>query len=702
MKSIEIQKIKKAADYIRYLTLETIEKTQSGHPGLPLGCSDIGVVLYRYILKHYPENPEWINRDRFVLSAGHGSMLLYSLLYLSGYNISLEDVEKFRQLGSKTPGHPEYNIKNGIETTTGPLAQGFSNSVGMAIEGKMLAEKFNKKGYAIFDYTIYTLLGDGCNMEGLSYESASLAGHLGLDNLIAIYDSNNISIDGSTNITFTENVAKRYEALGWKVDFCDATGSVESFFEKIDNLKKIEGKPKILITKTIIGNGLNKKKNTNKIHGSAAGIDEIVYFIQNSETKNIFEKKYGKESIQNREKLKEITQARVENKESLLQNKEVVLFMKQSIEDNRLTYNKWVELNLKYKKAFPKEYIKLKQFLNPSINDSIREKLLNYMENKPDSTRNIAGRVLNLCAVQIPQIIGGSADLASSTKANLLSSKYIEKKDFSGRNIAYGIREHAMCSINNGLALNHTMIPFSSTFLTFFDYMKPGVRLAALMKLNHIFIFSHDSIYIGEDGPTHQPIEHVNSLRLIPDIYTFRPANDIETAFSFLYFLEDLNGPIAIITTRQSVMKEAYNDSFERSKLYENFRNGAYIFYETRGLKKPDIIIGASGSELGVSYKTAKLIEEKDNLMVRVISIPCLELFSKSDKTYKDFLLFNKEATFVFIEAGSHRGVDLFYDRNMILIDIQHFGASASSKELQKEYGMLCEDIYDKIRKIIH
>lgn len=702
MKGIDIQKIKEAADYIRYLSLESIEKAQSGHPGLPLGCSDIGVVLYRYILKHYPENPEWANRDRFVLSAGHGSMLLYSLLYLSGYNISLEDIDKFRHMGSKTPGHPEYNIKNGVETTTGPLAQGFSNSVGIAIEGKILAEKFNKKGYPLFDYTIYTLIGDGCNMEGLSYESASLAGHLGLDNLIAIYDSNNISIDGTTNITFTENVAKRYEAFGWEVGLFDATNSVETFDEKLNNLKKIKGKPKILITKTIIGKGLNKKENTNKIHGSPAGIDEIAYFIQNSEIKNIFEKKYGKESVKNIEKIKEIMQARVKNKESLLQNNKVVFFMKKCVENNESIYNKWKELNLKYKKAFPKEYIKLKQFLNLSINSSIKEKLLNYIEDKPDSTRNIAGRVLNLCAEQIPQIIGGSADLASSTKANLTSSKYMEKKDFSGRNIAYGIREHAMCSINNGLALNHTMIPFSSTFLTFFDYMKPGVRLAALMKLNHMFIFSHDSFYVGEDGPTHQPIEHINSLRLIPDINVFRPANDIETAFSFLYFLENLNGPIAIITTRQSLMEEAYNNSFKRPALYEDFKKGAYIFYETKGLKKPDVIIGASGSELGVSYKTAKLIEEKDNLKVRVISIPCLELFSKSDKTYKDFLLFNKETFFVFIEAGSHRGVDLFYDKNMILIDIQHFGASASSKELQKKYGIYCEAISDKIRKIIY
>ncbi len=353
MSFIDQAKLKKSADYLRYLALECIEQAHSGHPGLPLGCADLGILLYRYVLRFNPKNPGWPNRDRFILSAGHGSMFLYPLLYSAGYGISLEDMGNFRQLGSKTPGHPEYELDIGIETTTGPLGQGFANAVGIAIEGKMMAQTFNENDFNLFDYTVYTLMGDGCNMEGISYEAGSMAGHLGLDNLIAIYDSNNITIDGSTDITFTEDVAKRYEALGWVVDFGDSS-DMETIFNKLQNLKELKGKPKLLILTTTIGEGLDKKKGSHSIHGAPAGIDEIAYFIHNSSVKELFEEKYGKKSVGDIDQLKEIVSERIKNREPLLNFSEHLEFMKEGASHSKIAYDEWLKLLENYKKSFPK------------------------------------------------------------------------------------------------------------------------------------------------------------------------------------------------------------------------------------------------------------------------------------------------------------------------------------------------------------
>ncbi|MCU0285049.1 MAG: transketolase [Acidobacteria bacterium] len=701
--SIDIQRIKSSADYIRYLALECVERANSGHPGLPLGCADIGVLLYRYILKFHIENPLWPNRDRFILSAGHGSILLYSLLHSVGYDISLADLANFRQLKSKTPGHPEYKRELGIETTTGPLGQGFANAVGIAIEGKIMAQRFNEKDYNLFDYTVYTLMGDGCNMEGISYEAGSLAGHLCLDNLIAIYDSNRISIDGSTDITFTEDVAARYEALGWQVDRAGSS-DMESVYRKLLALKQMRGKPKLLILDTVIGEGLDKKKDSFEIHGAPAGIPEIAFFILHSPAiKELFENKYGKEVLAERNTLEEVLTKRIKNQktEPLLQLTGHKEFMKEHLTGAAKSYNDWQAGLEDYKKKYPIKYDELTRYLEFKLPGTLGDKLLNYASAKPSATRVISGEILNMCAAEIPQIVGGSADLASSTKAQLVGSHYIRQDDFSGRNIAYGVREHAMAAIGNGLALNKTMIPFSSSFFTFFDYMKPSVRLAALMKLNHLFIFSHDSIYVGEDGPTHQPIEHLNSLRLLPGIHTFRPANDIETAFSYRYFFKHMNGPVALITMRQGISEEVMGvvpNGMSREQFYETFEKGGYIFYETPGnpRKDPEIILCGSGSEVSLALDTAHLIEKLNNKKVRLVSIPCLELLNEADETYREQLFNNYKTPVILIEAASYRGIKC--PCNMIyIIDIPSFGESAPGKKAAEYFGFTPEAVYKKI-----
>lgn len=706
-RSIDIAKVKKCADYIRYLSLESIERAKSGHPGLPLGCAELGVLLYRYILRFNPDDPGWINRDRFILSAGHGSMLLYSLLYLAGYGISLEDIGEFRQLKSKTPGHPEYHIEYGIETTTGPLGQGFANAVGCAIEGKMLAERFNRGAFNLFDYTIYTLMGDGCMMEGISSEAGSLAGHLGLDNLIAIYDSNRISIDGPTDLTFSEDTAARFQALGWHVEKAKIK-EIEKTYTQLEHLKTVKGKPKLLVMETTIGEGLDKKRDTAAIHGAPAGCEEIAYFIQNSRIKHLFAEKYGQTEVQDKQKLKAILEDRQKNKDPLLPEPDSEAFIKEGPKERKKDYNEWEKIFEFFREEHKDQYEQLSSYIHFQFPDSLREELLNYNyfkgegENRTAASRKISGKLLNLCAEKIPQIVGGSADLTGSTQAKLGNFPRIEKGVFTGRQIFFGVREHAMGAIGNGLALNRTMIPFTGTFFTFFDYMKPAVRLAALMKLKHLFIYSHDSIYVGEDGPTHQPIEHLNALRLIPGIHTFRPANDMETAFAYLYFLQEMEGPAALITTRQNLPEEVFllpmNREEDRETLYKQFRKGAYIFYETERAKNPDIIFAASGSEVSLALQTAKMVEKKGERKVRVVSIPCMELFSKKENvSYKHQLLLHDRTPLVVIETASHRGINLFYDQRTILVDIEDFGESAPYKEVGEHFGFTPESVYNRI-----
>jgi len=691
MSELNSRKVLQTADYIRYLSLICIEKAQSGHPGLPLGCANLGVVLYRYFLRHCPATPDWMNRDRFVLSAGHGSMLLYSLLHVSGFDMSLDDLNRFRQWKSHTPGHPELQITRGIETTTGPLGQGFANAVGMAIASKWRAERYNRPGYDLFNYRIYVLVGDGCLMEGISYEAASLAGHLGLDNLVTIYDSNHISIDGNTDITFTEDVAARFRAQGWEVAFADGENP-EDFATTLEALIQTGAKPKLLIANTVIGSGLKEKRDTNAIHGAPAGRDEILYFLRHSATKSMLSMT-GMDP--DHHDLAGWLNDHLQPESPLLDNPDAREFMNEaSPEQNRL-YENWLALWSRYQEEYPEAALEIKNNHTPGIPHDLDQALRGYAEQSPDATRNVSGRVLNLCAGGVPALIGGSADLAGSTKAVIKGSSTLAPGDFSGRNLAYGIREHAMGAVGNGIALDGGNIAFSGTFFSFMDYMKPAVRLAALMKLRHLFLYSHDSIYLGEDGPTHQPIEHLNSLRLIPGLTTFRPANDRETALAFRYFLESDRGPVAIVTTRQKINPQGWRSAKEVT--WEQFGLGAYEFQSPTGKSSFDMILLASGSELGSAAAAARNLEKNDHISARVISVPCLELFSRAPQAYRRELLGDFSVPVFLVEAASFRGIDSWFHPDIQRIDIQRFGSSAPGGELGDRFGFSPEAIRNAV-----
>ncbi len=671
-----------AKDYLSYLSLLSIEKANSGHPGLPLGCSLLSVVLHKYFLNFNPDDPHWLARDRFVLSAGHGSMLLYGLNYLSGSSFTLKDLASFRQLNSNTPGHPEFDLSKRIETTTGPLGQGFANAVGIALESKLLQSRF-KKFSNLFNFNVFTLLGDGCMMEGVTQEAASLAANLKINNLIAIYDQNNISIDGNINIAFSENIGAKFKAYGWEVfqvNGNDLASLVEVFKKSVTSSIQ---KPKLIIAKTRIGEGLNQLVNSSKAHGSPAGLAEIAYFIKNSTLADFFPNEI--EGIK-KEVTKQIQTGNFLAKEKTLTKD--FFDLQKKIKNYQIwekQYSRFLKENSFYEKA--------KKILTPTL----RKKLVDYKIKKPkDSTRNIASEILQLCAEAIPQMIGGSADLVASTKATIKSSHYLNANDFSGRNIAYGVREHAMAAINNGLALNGTFIPFSSTFFSFYDYLKPSLRLSAISELKHLFIFSHDSVQVGEDGPTHQPIEQLNSLRLVPNHYVFRPATAREVAFSFMFFLEN-NFPVSILTTRQDLAATCFLKE-KILKSFSDFKKGAYEL--SPSVNEADIILLGSGSEIGT------LLDCQEDLLAKgisasVVSIPCLELFEKSSSAWKKTILADFKKPIFLLEATSYKGFASFFSEQVHVQSINQFGFSGPKDKVLKKLEFNQKDILKKIVKII-
>lgn len=690
-RSIDFEKTKESADYLRYLTLMAVERPASGHPGLPLGCADLGVLLYQYFVRGDGKHASWMNRDRFILSAGHGSMFLYGLGYMFDYRFTLKDLAQFRSVGSKTPGHPEYEIDYGIETTTGPLGQGFANAVGVALEAKMMAARFNKPDFTLFDANVFTLMGDGCTMEGVTNEAASMAGHLGLDNLIAIYDDNNITIDGHADIAMTENVGGRYEALGWHVERVEGR-DVPAVAKAIEKLIGLKGKPKILIMKTLIGEGLDKLKGSHKVHGAAAGIDEIAFFVKNSTFFKTFAARHG--VAQEIEPIKAKLQEELKSGD-FTDHTGLKAFWSQKTETNEKLISEWNKKVEDYGKKYPTEAALLKKFSHFEVSKELRQALLTFTT-EPDATRKVSAAALGICTQQLPQMIGGSADLVGSTFATVKGSDYVQKNNFSGRNIAFGIREHAMGALGNGLALNKSFIPFTSTFFTFFDYMKPAVRLAAIMKIKHLFIFTHDSIYVGEDGPTHQPIEHLGAIRLIPGIQTFRPCNDMETGFSYLYFLEN-QAPAAVLGTRQALAPELFKLPGDREKQYAEFKKGAYVLFDCAG--KPDLILAGSGSEITTLYQT-KVLLEKEGKKIRLVSVPCLELFEKSDEAHQKSIFPDDGTPIFFAEAASHRGFRSFYGKQFIVKDMKTFGESGSYKGVAKHFGFTAEDMAASLSKV--
>ena len=652
-------------DTIRILSAEAIQKANSGHPGLPLGVAPMAYTLWSKHMKHNPANSKWQDRDRFVLSAGHGSMLEYSLLSLFGYGLTIEDLKKFRQYGSLTPGHPEYGHTNGVEITTGPLGQGIANAVGMAIAESHLASKFNTKKYAIVDHYTFAICGDGDNMEGISSEAASLAGTLGLSKLILMYDSNSISIEGSTNIAFREDVGKRFEAYGWQVLNVEDGNDMDAIGKAIETAKLETSKPTFIKIKTIIGFGCAKKQGTSSAHGEPLGEDNI------TEMKKCMGWDLAPFTIPT-----EVTKNMETIKLELAKKEET-----------------WNNLYAQYSKENPelaKEYESWQSGELPV--DLLKVKELWKFEGKA-ATRASSGKVINILAKYIPNFIGGSADLAPSNKTHMKDMGDFSVDDRSGSNLHFGVREHAMAAIANGIYVHGGLKPFVSTFFVFSDYMKGAMRLSALMGLPVTYVLTHDSIAVGEDGPTHEPIEQLAALRSLPNFNVFRPADARETAVGWYCAITSKTTPTALVLTRQNL--PLYDEtSIEALK-------GAYVLktYEAKG-QNPDIILMASGSEVEFIYEGAKILNAQ-GIKARIVSMPCLDLFDAQTKEYKESILPSAVRTRLAIEAASSFGWGKYVGIDGDVISIDRFGASGKAEVLYKEFGFTTENVVDKALKLL-
>jgi transketolase len=653
--------LKMIAATIRTLSMDAVQKANSGHPGMPMGCADIAAVLWAKILKHDPADPGWVNRDRFVLSAGHGSMLLYSALHLSGYDLTLDDIKNFRQLHSKTPGHPEHTVTKGVETTTGPLGQGFANGVGMALARDMLASEFNTADNEIIDHYIYALVSDGDLMEGISSEAASLAGHWGLGRLIYIYDSNDITIEGPAGLAFSEDVAKRFTAYGWHVLKVD--GHDYAQIEKaIKKAKKIGDRPSLIIAKTRIAKGSPKLEGCEESHGAPLGTDEVAAAKKNigcspTESFCVPERVYEIFN-QRKKKLKRARNAWKRNFKTSLQG------------DLLARWNRY--------------------FNRPDIGE-LRKKLPAFDPEKAIATRSASGKILESLFREMPNIIGGSADLGPSNKS-IVSGFSESGKGRIGRNLHFGIREHAMGSIQNGIAYYGGFIPFSATFLAFLDYMRPPVRLAALGRLRTVYIFTHDSIFVGEDGPTHQPVEHIASARAIPNLNVIRPADAEETKEAWLAALARDSGPTLLSLTRQDL------PIIPREKISaESLHKGAYVIKECDG--EPDIVILATGSEVHISVAAAAELKGK-NIKARVVSFPCWELFDAQPVKYQMEVL-SHGAPKAVVEAGVRMGWEKYAGPHALYITMETFGMSGPAKVLAGEFGFTKENIVRKVEEFL-
>ena len=650
---------KKTADTIRLLAADMVQKANSGHPGLPMGMADCATVLWTKYLKYNPSDPDWPNRDRFVLSGGHGSALLYSLLHLSGYDMSLEDLKNFRQWGSKTPGHPEC-VLPGVETTTGPLGQGLANAVGMALAAKISRNKWDNDLFG--DHYVYCFCGDGDLMEGVSHETSSLAGHLGLDNIICFYDSNNITIDGNTDISFSEDVAKRFEAYRWQVQ------SIEGHDHKqiaaaIEAAQNENGKPSLIIAKTHIAFGSPHKQDTAGAHGAPLGDDEI----------RLTKKAFGFPEDKKFYIPEEVKAEFSDHAKSILPE-----------------YEAWQELYKKWTKSKPLEFEEYKRQIGKEFPQDIKKELLDSLTGKDGASRGHSSNILQVLADMIPGLIGGSADLAGSNKTTLKNYTALSKDSFKGKNIHYGIREFAMGAVMNGMALYGSgLIPFGGTFLVFSDYMRSAIRMSALMKQQVIYVFTHDSIFVGEDGPTHQPIEQIMSLRLIPGLKVIRPADEIETAEAWLEALENKAGPTALILTRQAL------PNIHKASA-KDFDKGAFVVLEPNN--KPDAVICATGSEVSISMEAAeKLNTEGHN--VRVVSMPSPETFMEQEQSYRDCIIPIGTMPVISVEAGRTFGWGDLSRNPMLHIGIDHFGASAPYAVLSEKFGFTANAVYNKVKK---
>jgi transketolase len=651
----------RAINTIRFLSADGVQKANSGHPGLPMGTAAIAYTVWTRHLKINPANPEWADRDRFILSGGHGSMLLYSMLYLSGHDLSLEELKNFRQWGSKTPGHPEYGLTPGVETTTGPLGQGFGNGVGMAIAEAHLASEFNQPGHTIVDHTIYAIVTDGDLMEGVASEAASLAGHLKLGKLIYLYDDNQISIEGSTSIAFTEDRAKRFEAYGWQVLRVDDGNDVE----KIDNtivLAKKDPRPSIIVCQTTIGFGLPTKQGTEKAHGEPPGEEELA-------------------------KAKEMVGWPTNEKffvpEDVLEHFRKI---KTSGVDKE---NKWQDEFKEYNKIHPELAAEFGRRITGNLPQNWSEELKKFeTDPKGIASRISSGTIINEIASKLPELMGGSADLAPSNKTWINSSKAFQSDNPAGRNLHFGVREHGMGAVVNGMAYHKGLIPYGATFLVFSDYMRGALRVSAISHLPSIWVFTHDSIGLGEDGPTHQPVEHLMSLRLIPNLSVIRPADANEVREAWIAAVNRKHGPTALILSRQNL------PTIDRTKFAreDGLHKGAYVIADL-GDKKPEIILMASGSEVDLIIKAGEKLQA-DGKSVRLVSFPSWDLFEAQPQSYKDKVLDPMIEKRVAVEAGSKLGWEKWVSSKGAVVGMTTYGASAPAEVLFKEFGFTIENVF--------
>jgi transketolase len=648
---------------IRTLAIDAVEKANSGHPGLPLGAAPMAYVLWTRFMKHNPTNPEWPDRDRFILSAGHGSMLLYALLYLTGYGLTIDDLKHFRQWGSPTAGHPEYGEAPGIETTTGPLGQGFATAAGMAVAEAFMAATFNKPDQTIVDHYTYVLASDGDLMEGISHETASLAGHLGLGKLIVLYDDNHVSLSGPTSDIFDENIPMRFEACHWHVQEVADGNDLDAIEAAISAAQAVTDKPSLICVRTIIGYGSPNKSNSFEAHGSPLGADEV---------------KLTKEALG------------WPLEPTFYVPDEVKEHMRQAVDRGRDAQREWDERLAAYANTYPELNAIYSQALSGNLPENWDADIPVFSaDDKPVATRVAGGKVLNAIAKNVPTLVGGDADLAPSTKTTINGSPDFGKADYAGRNVRFGVREHAMGAMANGMALHGgIMRPYTATFLTFSDYMRPAIRLGALMNIPTLYIFTHDSVALGEDGPTHQPVEHLAALRAIPNLTVIRPADANETAGAWRAAMLS-KGPVALALSRQNL-------PILPADMVGDVSKGAYVLFESGAA--PDVILIGTGSEVQFALEAGQQLAD-EGVAVRVVSMPSESLFSKQSAEYRESILPASVKKRVSIEAGISMGWRRWVGESGTIIAVDHFGASAPYEVIYEKFGLTTDAVVEAARQ---
>ncbi len=657
---------------IRALSLDAVQRAESGHPGLPLGCAPMAYVLWTRFLRHNPRNPKWANRDRFLLSAGHGSMLLYSLLYLTGYDLSLEEIKNFRQWGSKTPGHPEYGMTAGVEITTGPLGQGFANGVGMAMGAAHLSSRFNQPDFPVIDHYVYSIVSDGDLMEGVASEAASLAGHLRLGKLIYLYDDNQVTIEGFTNLAFSENVPERFEAYGWHTSRVEDGNNLDAIEQAIREAQEVKDRPSLISIKTTIGYGM-PTAGTRKAHSDAPGAEAV------RETKRHL--------------------GWPEDKDFYVPE-EALSHFRRAVERGAEYEREWNELVARYEEKHEELGRSFSITMSGDLPDGWEEHLPSFEDAKPMATRSASGEIINALAPHMPMLFGGSADLGPSNNTDIKGAGSFLADSYQGRTIHFGVREHAMGATLTGISLNGGLIPFGGTFMTFSDYMRPAIRLAALSEVQVIYIFTHDSIGLGEDGPTHQPIEHLAALRSIPHLYLIRPADAHETREAWRIAIERRRHPTALALTRQKV---PFIDR-KRYSSAEGALRGSYVIADATNAndeqQTPQLILIGTGSEVSLCLEAREALQ-KEGVPVRVVSMPCMELYEEQPEEYRMEVLPPSVTARLAVEAGVRQGWDRYVGAAGDVICLDRFGASAPGDVAMRELGFNVENVLAHARKLL-